>query len=295
MNKGIWYGISAYVMWGLFPVYWKWLHKVPALQLICHRILWSCLILIGFIVLTRQIKAFRENALQSSILPIYIIAALLIGVNWTIYIWGVNSGYIIETSLGYFINPLISILLGVIFLRERLRLWQWIPIGLAALGVLYLAFAYGRLPWIALTLASTFSLYGLVKKTAPLNALYGLTLETGLLSLPALLYLLYVENIDQGAFLHLGTIPDILMIGAGLMTTVPLLCFSSAVQLTPLTLMGILQYISPTLQFLLGVLVYRESFTGAQLIGFCIVWAALIILGVEGMFAHRRQNTKSAV
>jgi len=280
-------------MWGLFPVYWKWLHNVPALQLICHRILWSCLILIGFIILARQVKAFRENALLSSILPIYIVAALLIGVNWTVYVWGVNSGYIIETSLGYFINPLISILLGVIFLRERLRLWQWIPIGLAALGVLYLAFAYGRPPWIALTLASTFSLYGLVKKTAPLNALYGLTLETGLLSLPALLYLLYSENIGKGAFLHLGTASDILMIGAGLMTTVPLLLFSSAVQLTPLSLMGILQYISPTLQFLLGVLVYRESFTGAQLIGFCIVWAALIILGTEGMLARRRQAVRS--
>lgn len=293
MKKGTLYGISAYVMWGLFPVYWKWLHNVPALQLICHRILWSCLILIGFIILARQVKAFRENALLSSILPIYIAAALLIGVNWTVYVWGVNSGYIIETSLGYFINPLISILLGVIFLRERLRLMQWIPIGLAALGVVYLAFAYGRPPWIALTLASTFSLYGLVKKTAPLNALYGLTLETGLLSLPALLYLLYSENIGKGAFLHLGTASDILLIGAGLMTTVPLLLFSSAVQLTPLSLMGILQYISPTLQFLLGVLVYRESFTGAQLIGFCIVWAALIILGAEGMLARRRQAVRS--
>lgn len=281
-------------MWGLFPIYWKWLHNVPALQLISHRILWSCLILIGIILFSRQAKAFLEIALTPPILRIYIVAALLIGVNWLVYVWSVNNGYIIESSLGYFINPLFSILLGVIFLRERLRTWQWIPIGLAALGVLYLAFTYGRPPWIALSLACTFSLYGLVKKTAPLGALYGLTLETGLLFLPALLYLIYTDSIGQGAFLHVGVRTDLLLVGAGLMTTVPLLMFSSAMQHIPLTLMGILQYISPTMQFLLGALIYRESFTYAQLTGFGIVWIALIILGVEGMLTHRRQVTASA-
>lgn len=291
MNKGTWYAVGAYLMWGLFPVYWKWLQHVPALQLICHRIVWSCLLLIIFIILTRQLKTFRETALTSAMLPIYVVAALLIGVNWLIYIWGVNSGYIIETSLGYFINPLISILLGVVFLRERLRAWQWLPIGLAALGVLYLAFSYGRLPWIALSLAVTFALYGLVKKTAPLGSLYGLTLETGLLFLPALLYLIFSESTGQGIFLNMGARSDLLMVGAGLVTTVPLLLFAFAVQHTSLSLMGILQYISPSMQFLLGVLVYRESFSFAQMVGFGLVWAALIIFGIEGMLSRRRQVT----
>ncbi|MBN1535550.1 MAG: EamA family transporter RarD [Anaerolineales bacterium] len=294
MSKGTWYGVGAYVMWGLFPVYWKLLDHVPALQLIGHRIVWSCLILTGVILLSRQLKAFLELTRTPYILRIYTLAALLIGVNWLVYIWAVNSDFIIETSLGYFINPLISILLGVIFLREHLRLGQWIPIGLAFIGVLYLTFTYGRLPWIALTLAFTFGLYGLVKKTAPLGALYGLTLETGLLFLPALFYLIYSNSIGQGAFLHSGTVSDFLMAGAGVMTTLPLLMFAYAVQQMPLSLMGILQYINPTMQFLLGLLVYREAFTVSKLIGFGLVWLALIILGVEGVLTRRKQGTQIA-
>ena len=277
------------MIWGLFPLYWKWLQHVPALQLICHRILWSCLILAGVILCLRRSKAFRVTALTPSVVPIYIAAALLIGINWLVYVWAVNNGFIIEASLGYFINPLLSILLGVIFLRERLRSWQWVPIGLSALGVLYLTFTYGRLPWIALTLASSFGLYGLVKKTAPLGSLYGLALETGLLFVPALLYLVYANGIGQGAFLHTGAGSDLLMVGAGLITTVPLLMFASALQRIPLFLVGILQYITPTLQFLLGALIYREPFTYDQLIGFGIVWVALVIFGVEGFIAHRGQ------
>ncbi len=249
------------MIWGLFPLYWKWLQHVPALQLICHRILWSCLILAGVILCMRQTRAFREAALTPSVVGIYTAAALLVGINWLVYVWAVNNGFIVESSLGYFINPLLSILLGVIFLRERLRSWQWLPIGLTALGVLYLTFSYGRLPWIALTLAFTFGLYGLVKKTAPLGSLYGLALETGLLFLPALLYLVYADSIGQGAFLHTGARSDLLMMGAGLITTVPLLMFASAVQRIPLFLVGILQFITPTLQFLIGVLIYQEPFT----------------------------------
>ncbi len=224
-----------------------------------------------------------------SVVRIYMAAALLVGINWLVYVWAVISGFIIEASLGYFINPLLSILLGVIFLRERLRPWQWVPIGIAALGVLYLTFTYGRLPWIALTLAFTFGLYGLVKKIAPLGSLFGLALETGLLFLPALLYLVYANSIGRGAFLHTGAGSDLLMVGAGLITTVPLLMFASALQRIPLFLVGILQYITPTLQFLIGVLIYHEPFTYDKLIGFGLVWVALIIFGVEGFFAHRGQ------
>ncbi|PIX47884.1 MAG: EamA family transporter RarD, partial [Anaerolineae bacterium CG_4_8_14_3_um_filter_59_70] len=190
MNKGIWYAVGAYAVWGLFPIYWKWLHQVPALQLLSHRIGWSFFLLLAVILATRQWQAFRAAALNRRVLRIYLIAAVLIGVNWLTYVWAVNAGFIVETSLGYFINPLLSVLMGVLFLRERLRAWQWVPIGMATAGVLYLTFAYGALPWIALTLAFSFGLYGLIKKVAPLSSLYGLTLETGILFLPALAYLL---------------------------------------------------------------------------------------------------------
>jgi chloramphenicol-sensitive protein RarD len=294
MNKGIWYGIGAYVTWGLFPIYWKWLHNVPALQLIGHRILWSFLLLFIVILASRQWSVFRAAALKPHVLRIYFVAAVLIGINWLVYVWAVNAGFIVQVSLGYYINPLLNVLMGVLFLRERLRPLQWIPLGLAAAGVLYLTWAFGSLPWISLTLAFSFCIYGLVKKTAPLGSLYGLTLETGLLFLPALLYLLCADAIGQGAFLHTGAISDVLMMGAGLMTTIPLLMFASAARRIPLSLVGILQYIAPTLQFLLGVLVYGEPFTHTQLIGFGIVWVALILFAVEGYLASRAQPVAAA-
>jgi chloramphenicol-sensitive protein RarD len=268
-------------------VYWKWLHHVPALQLIGHRILWSFFTLLAVILFIRQWKAFRRAAFKKRVLRIYCGAAILIGVNWLTYVWAVNAGYIIETSLGYFINPLFSVLLGVIFLHERLRPFQWIPIGLATAGVLFLTIAYGSLPWIALTLAFSFGIYGLIKKTAPLGSLYGLTLETGILLLPATFYLLYTDTIGQGAFLHTGILSDILLVGAGIVTTIPLLMFASATRRIPLSLVGILHYIAPTLQFLIGVLVYKEPFTFVHFIGYGIVWIALILFAIEGFLKYR--------
>lgn len=286
MKKGILYGIGAYALWGFFPIYWKLLHHVPALQLLGHRIGWSFLLLAAVIWLSGQWPELRA-ALNKRTVGIYSIAAILIGLNWLTYVWAVNAGYIVETSLGYFINPLLSVLMGVIFLRERLRAAQWLPVGLAAAGVIYLTFVYGRLPWIALALAFTFGLYGLVKKLAPLGSLYGLTLETGILFLPALAYLVFVERNGQGAFLHTGLLSDALMVGAGVVTTIPLLMFASAARSIPLTMVGILQYIAPTLQFLLGVFVYKEPFDHAHLIGFSIVWLALVIFWVENFVYHR--------
>jgi len=288
-NKGIWYAAGAYLIWGMFPIYWKWLHQVPALQLIGHRIGWSFILLFIIILLTRQWQAFRAVAFERRTLRIYSIAGLLVSINWLIYVWAVNAGFIVESSLGYFINPLLSVLLGVIFLRERLRPLQWIPVGLAALGVVVVAFAYGSFPWIAVSLALSFGLYGLVKKTAPLNALRGLTLETGILFLPAFFYLLYVDQIGQGAFLHTDATSNFLMIGAGLVTTVPLLLFSSATQRIPLATIGILQYITPTMQFLLGVFVYKEAFTLAQFVGFGLVWIALILFSIESFLMRGAQ------
>ncbi len=286
MNKGILYGIGAYVFWGFFPIYWKLLHHVPAIQLIGHRIIWSFLLLIVFIFFTRQWTEFRVT-INGKVLRTYTIAAFLIGVNWFLYVWAVNANFIVETSLGYFINPLISVLLGVIFLKERLRVAQWIPVVLAAIGVTYLTFVYGRLPYIALTLAFSFGLYGLVKKLSPLGALYGLSIETGILFIPALAYLIFVEVTGSAYFIHTGTTADLLMIGAGLVTTVPLLMFASAARSIPLWVVGLLQYIAPTLQFLIGVFIYREPFSHYQLIGFGIVWIALVVFLVENYLANR--------
>lgn len=289
MNAGIWYALGAYVLWGLFPIYWKWLHHVPAIQVIGHRIGWSLIFLLIIIFATNQWKKFCLT-LTRRVLGIYLIAGVLLSFNWLIYVWGVNSEHVVETSLGYFINPLFSVLLGMIFLKERLRPLQWLPIGLAAMGVIYLTWTYGSLPWIALSLAFTFGLYGLVKKLSPLGSLYGLTLETGLVFLPALGYLIFVEVTGQGAFGHTGIVSDLLMVGAGAVTTIPLLMFASAAKRIPLTMVGIMQYIAPTLQFLLGVLLYKEPFTTTRLIGFSLVWIALIVFWVEGVFARKARK-----
>ncbi len=290
MRKGILYGIGAYLAWGVFPIYWKWLHTVPALQLIGHRIIWSFVLLVLIVSFTRQWRAFRAAASSRRVLLIYLASSILLTINWLTYVWAVNAGFIVETSLGYFINPLLSVLLGVLFLHEHLRPWQVVPIILAAVGVTYVAVSYGTFPWIALTLAVSFGLSGLVKKTAPLGSLYGLTLETGLAFIPAVAYLFAMDRLGQGAFLHTTLPQNLLMIGAGVVTTVPLLLFASAAQRIPLSMVGVLQYITPTMQFLLGVFVYREPFNLSLFIGFSIVWAALILFWGEGFWNGRKRK-----
>jgi chloramphenicol-sensitive protein RarD len=287
MSKGVWNGLAAYALWGFFPIYWKLLHEVSALEVIGHRISWSFLLLIVVILLTRQWKNFRTAALSPKVVGIYFLAGVLLTINWLIYVWGVNSGFIVETSLGYFINPLISVLLGVLFLRERLRSMQWVAVALAAAGVLYLTLTYGRPPWIALSLAASFGTYGLVKKLAPLGSLYGLTLETALVFPMALIYLVFMGTTGTGAFLHQGVLIDILLIGTGAVTSIPLLMFASAARQIPLTMIGILQYIAPTLQFLIGVFLYHEPFDQSRFIGFSLVWLALIIFWVENYLSTR--------
>lgn len=287
LKRGLWLALGAYTIWGLFPLYWKQLHQVDAVQLIGHRIAWSFILLIVFVIASRQLKSLAKATFKPRVLILYLVAAILIGANWLMYVWAVNSDYIVETSLGYFINPLLSVLMGVIFLRERLRSIQWISVGLASLGVIYLTVIYGRLPWIALTLAFTFGTYGLVKKISPLGSLFGLTIETGLLFLPAVIYLVFTEYSGSGAFLHEGATTNIMLIGAGAVTTIPLLMFATAARTIPLSMVGVMQYIAPTLQFLLGVFVYKETFDQTHLIGFGIVWIALIIFIAEGLLAQR--------
>jgi len=287
--SGTMYAIGAYALWGLTPIYWKWLQHAPAPQLLSHRVVWSFLSLCAFISLTRRWGQFRSVALHRRILGVHLLSAALIGVNWLTYVWAINAGYIVETSLGYFANPLLSVALGVIFFRERLRPWQWVAIGIALVGVLYLTLVYGSFPWIGLVLALAFGFYGLIKKAAPLESLYGLTLETGFLFLPALACLALSEVAGRGAFLHAGLLSDLLLMCAGPVTAIPLLMFTAATHRIPLSHVGILQYIAPTLQFLLGVLVYHEPFPLTRLIGFGIVWTALIVFAVDSVVAYRPQ------
>jgi chloramphenicol-sensitive protein RarD len=289
LNKGIWYGVGAYVLWGFFPIYWKWLERVPALQLLDHRILWSFLFLFGILLWLRQGREFRAAVSSPRVLLIYAVAAILLAVNWLTYVWAVNAGFIVETSLGYFINPLLSMVLGVVILGERLRSWQWVPVALAAAGMVYLTVIYGSLPWIGLILAFSFGLYALIQKVAPLGSLHSVTLETGLLFLPAVCYLVFTEANGSGAFLHSTPVANLLMVGAGVITAVPLLMFAAATQRIPLSLVGILQYIAPTMYFFIGVLLYGEPLTLERLIGFCIIWLAIAIFAVEGFLHHQTQ------
>jgi chloramphenicol-sensitive protein RarD len=293
-NRGVLFGIGAYLIWGFFPIYFKTMQVVPPVQILYHRIAWSFVLLAVLLLLRGQWRDLRAAITGPKMLATYAIAACLLAINWLTYVWGVNAGYVVETSLGYFINPLVNVALGVIFLKERLRPMQWLPVGLAAAGVIYLTVQLQALPWIALVLAFSFGMYGLLKKISPLGSLYGLTLETGVLFLPAMGYLLFAESQGIGAFGHAGALNNILLALAGLFTTTPLLMFSSAARSIPLSLLGLLQYIAPTCQFLLGVLLYKEPFSHVQLVGFGIIWLALLIYTTEG-FIVRRQRTVTAV
>ncbi len=289
MKRGVWIGAAAYTLWGLFPLYWTQIESVPALQIIAHRITWSFVVLLVLMAGSRVRHQRTERPVVSlAALRLYAIASVLIGLNWFLYVWGVNHGLVVGTSLGYFITPLVNVLLGVVVLRERLRPTQWLAVAIAAGGVAYLSVAYGSVPWISLALALTFGTYGLVKKTAPLPAASGLTVETGILFVPAVVFLLIVELNGAGAFVHDGTRVTWLLAGAGVVTTVPLLLFATAAPHVPLSVLGILQYISPTIQFVLGVFLFREPFSRSQLVGFAAVWIALTLFAIDGWRHHLR-------
>ncbi len=289
MKKGLFFVFSAYALWGFFPIYFKFLHEAPALQIMAHRVTWSFIFLIFLIALRKEFSQVLKSLTKKIILT-YTIAGTLLAINWLTYVWGVNAGFVVETSLGYFINPLVSVVLGVVFLKEKLRNLQWIPVVLAAIGVIYLAIDHGSLPWIALVLASTFGTYGLFKKIAPLPSIHGLTIETGAVLIPAVLFLLFVEFNGNAAFGHASPQTTLLLALSGIITAIPLIFFASGAPKVPLTTIGILQYIAPTIQFLIGVFIYDEPFTNGQLVGFGIVWLALIIFTVEGLTNSYRGN-----
>ena len=287
-TKGLWYALGAYGLWGLLPIYWKLLLPVPALEILLHRMVWSLVFLALLLWVNRRWQELRTVLAERRTLALYAAAALLLSANWWIYIWAVNAGFIVETSLGYFINPLVNVVLGVILFRERLRRGQWAAIALAAAGVAYLTWAYGQPPWISLALAFSFACYGVLKKVAPLGASAGLTLETALMSAPAVAVLLYWQARGSASFGALGPGTDLLLVGAGAATAVPLVFFGAAARRLPLSIVGIMQYIAPTLQFLIGVWIYDEPFGLERLIGFSMIWLALALFTAEGLWSRRR-------
>jgi len=286
-RPGIGLAVGAYLIWGVLPVYWKALQSVPALQILSHRIVWSFAFLLALVLTRREWRPLREAA-RGRNLAVYGLAATLLSVNWLTYIWAVNAGRIVETSLGYFINPLVSGLLGVVFLHERLRRAQWLAVTLAAAGVAWLTWQHGALPWVALVLAGSFATYGFLKKTARLGALHGLTIETAMLWLPAVVYLAWQETRGQGRLGHADLSTNLLLVLTGLVTALPLLMFAAAARRIPLSMVGLLQYIAPTCGLIIGVAVYREPFDRVRLLGFLLIWSALGVFSLESLWRMRR-------
>ncbi len=290
MNTGVLTALGAFGIWGFLPLYWKALGQVPALEIMTHRMVWSMLFVAILLFARRNWQTLRVALRAPSTLLNSLTCALLLSLNWLTYIWGVNNGYIIETSLGYYINPLMNVLFGVLVLQERLRPIQWLSIALAAIGVIYMTVSYGQLPWISLTLATTFAIYSLLHKQTSLPAMEGLALETGMLFIPALLYLLWLTSQGSQNFGQQSTEQDLLLIGSGIITAVPLLLFAFAAQRISLTTLGVLQYLGPTIQLLIGIWVYNESFDGARAVAFIMIWAALALYTLESLHFHQRKR-----
>ena len=284
MQIGLLCAATAYVLWGLFPLYFKLLQAVPPMEILMHRMLWSLVFLGGVLAVRRQWAWIGMVVRRPKVLAGFAASALLLAANWFIYIWSINHDRIIDASLGYFITPLVNVLLGYLLLGERLGRMQWAAVGLAALGVLWLAWQGGHPPWIGLALAGTFGTYGLLRKTATLGPLEGLSLETLLLFPLSLGYLLWLGHVGQNSF---AVVPDTtrwLLAASGPITAIPLLLFAAGARRIPLATLGLLQYIGPTIQLLLGVLLFHETFSGARLTGFAVVWSALLVYSADGMW-----------
>ncbi|MEV0972002.1 EamA family transporter RarD [Microtetraspora glauca] len=284
-RRGVLYGIAAYAMWGLFPLYWPLLKPAGAIEILAHRMVWSLVAVLAILGVRRHWSWIRTMTRRQVLL--LTLGAVVISTNWGMYIYAVNTGHVVESALGYFINPLVSVLFGVLIFRERLRPWQWAAVGLGMVAVLVLTLDYGRLPWIALVLAASFGTYGLIKKTAQVGAAESLTIETLVLLVPALGYLGFLQMDGAGTFGNHGAAHVALLVGAGLITAVPLLFFSAAAIRVPLTVVGLLQYIAPVLQFLCGVLVAHETMPGSRWAGFAIVWLALSVFTWDSLRAAR--------
>lgn len=286
-RRGVLFGLTAYSIWGSFPVFFKALHGAAPLEIVCHRIFWSVALLLVLLGLRRQLGSLLVTLTDRTTLLTLCGSTLLIATNWLVFIYAIQRGEVLQSSLGYFITPLISVLLGLLFLRERLSRWQLLSVLLALLGVLNLAIYHGQFPWIALVLAASFGLYGLLRKLAKVEALVGLTVETLLLAPFALGYLLYLGNLQQGSFLTGSLRLDLLLPLSGVVTAISLLLFVGAARRLQLATIGFLQYITPSLHFLLAVLLYREPFSAGQLISFLCIWTGLAIYSADALWKNR--------
>lgn len=288
MRRGIVYAALAYICWGLFPLYFKALQGVAPLEVLAHRVLWSLVFVVLVLLVQRHwgwlLKVWREPKLARP----FVASATVIAINWFVYIWAVVNGHVVEASLGYFINPLVNVLAGYLVLKERLRPGQWAAVALAGLGVLWLTVLAGKLPWIALVLAFSFATYGLLRKTAPLGALEGLALESTVLAPFALVGLLWAASHGQATFPVADAGTQWLLVAAGPITAIPLLLFAAGARRIPFSLLGLLQYFGPTLQLLIGVWVFHESFEPARAAGFTAIWLALVLYSAEGWWQGRR-------
>ena len=287
---GVIYAGAAFLIWGLAAVYWKELRSVPPLEIIAHRVAWSFLFLLPMIILQREWADFIGILKNPRMVLILFLSAILVGANWLLYVWAVNNNHLLQASLGYYINPLVNVVLGMVFLKERLRPPQVIAVLLATTGVLYLTVQYGQFPWIAISLAMSFGLYGLIRKVAPASSLVGLTVETLLLSLPAIGYLIYLDIQGTGSVFRVSLNLDLLLIGCAPLTAVPLLFFTAGAKRLYLSTLGLMQYIGPSGMFLLAVFYYDEPFSTAQIWTFVMIWTALAVYSTDAVLYFRRQR-----
>ncbi|MFC5667477.1 EamA family transporter RarD [Kitasatospora misakiensis] len=298
-GRGLWYGFAAYGIWGLFPLFWPLLEPGAADDILANRMVWSLVAVVLLLIVQRHWGWIRPLLRQPRRLAMLGAAATVISVNWGVYIWGVNAGHVVETSLGYFINPLVTIAFGVLVLKERLRRAQWVAVGIGALAVAVLTVGYGRLPWIALTLALSFATYGLLKKTVGLSGLESLAAESLFMFPFALGYLVHLEVTGRGTFGHTvageyGWGHTGLLVLSGLITAVPLLFFGAAAVRVPLSVLGLLQYLAPVFQFLIGIAVFHESMPPARWAGFALVWAALAVLTWDALRRVRADRARTS-
>lgn len=280
--------IGAFAIWGLFPLYLRALAAVPPLQLVAHRVAWACVFVLGWMAWRGELSSLRQVFTQRGVLLRLAVTAILITINWLVFVWAVANDRVVETSLGYFINPLVNVVLGVILLSERLNRAQWTAVALAALGVVYLTVSAGHLPWIALALALSFGLYGFIRKTAQVEALPGLAVETALLAPLAIGYLVWAGVQGSGAMGHAGRSVDALLVASGAITAIPLFLFAHGARRLPYSTVGIIQYLAPTLQLATAVLVFHEPFDRARAAGFACIWIALLIYAGDGLLRSRR-------
>jgi len=288
-RRGLGYGITAYLLWGLFPLYFPLLKPAGAIEILGHRVVWSLLTMALVLTASRRVAQFRAIFANPRTLRLLSLAAVVIAMNWGTYIYGVNHHKVVETSLGYFINPLVTVLMGVLILGERLRRWQWVAVGIAAFAVAGLAIEYGRPPWIALILAFSFGTYGLAKKQAGVESVESLTFETLLLAPIAAGYLIWIGVSGDQHFLGHGGGHSLLLALTGVVTAIPLMCFGAAAIRVPMTTLGLLQYLAPVIQFVLGVTFLDETMTPMRWVGFALVWVALVIFTWESV-QHRRSQ-----